>query len=353
MSRFLSEKYAALKPYTPGEQPRDMQYVKLNTNESPFEPSPMVIEVIKNEANLLNLYPDPTGKALCEAIASLHGVRAENVTLSNGSDELLAFVFMALCKNGICFPDISYGFYPVYAEVMGVDSLQIPLKEDFSIDAKDYYNANKTVLIANPNAPTGMALSLNEVEGIVKKNLDNLVVIDEAYVHFGAESAVELTKKYDNLLVIGTYSKSRSLAGARIGYAIGNKAIIEDLNRMIYSFNPYNVNRLALSAGLAATLDTEYFYECTEKIKAVREWTTRKLKEMGFFVLDSCANFVFAKNERIGGEELYLELKKRGVLVRHFSGERVKDFVRITIGTQEQMEILVDKCTEITKKAEV
>lgn len=347
MSKFLASKYACLEPYTPGEQPRDMKYVKLNTNESPFEPSPKVIEAVKNEAHLQNLYPDPTGKALCEAIAALYDVKAENVTLSNGSDELLAFVFMALSENGICFPNISYGFYPVYAKVMGVNSVEIPLKEDFSIDAKEYYNANKTVLIANPNAPTGMALNRNEIEGIVKNNLNNLVVIDEAYVHFGAESAVELTKKYDNLLVIGTYSKSRSLAGARIGYAIGNKEIIDDLNRMIYSFNPYNVNRLALSAGLAATLDTEYFKACIEEIKSARGWTVSKLKEMGFTVLDSSANFVFAKKEGISGEKLYLELKKRGVLVRHFSGERVRDYIRVTIGTQEQMQIFADMCANI------
>ncbi|MBQ9833035.1 MAG: histidinol-phosphate transaminase [Clostridia bacterium] len=347
MSRFLAQKYSALKPYTPGEQPRDMQYVKLNTNESPFEPSPKVIEAVNAQVSSQNLYPDPTKKALCEAIAENRGVKSENVTVSNGSDELLAFTFMALCPHGICFPDISYGFYPVYAQTMGVDALQIPLHEDFSIKAEDYFNANRTVLIANPNAPTGMALCRDDIEKIVLHNQNELVVIDEAYVDFGAESAVCLTKKYDNLLVIGTYSKSRSLAGARIGYAVGNEEIIADLNRMIYSFNPYNVNRLALAAGTAATKDAEYFEKCTVKICAARAWTKEQLEKMGFTVLPSYANFVFAKKDGISGETMYLKLKEKGVLVRYFSGERVSDYVRITIGTQEQMQVLVEKIAEI------
>lgn len=347
MSRFLNKKYSCLEPYTPGEQPRDMKYIKLNTNESPFPPSPKVIEAVSREASMQNLYPDPTGRALCESIARLHSVNPENVTLSNGSDELLAFVFMALSENGIAFPDISYGFYPVYAKVFGTDAVKVPLHEDFSIKAEDYYNAGRTVLIANPNAPTGMALSRDEIEKIVKNNAENLVVIDEAYVDFGAESAVPLTKKYDNILVIGTYSKSRSLAGARLGYAIASKEIIADLNRMIFSFNPYNVNRLALVAGYHATEDVDYFNACVKKIISARAWTAKELENMGFSVLPSSANFVFAKKEGISGEKIYTRLKEKGVLVRYFSGKRVSDFVRITIGTHEQMEILIEKCKEV------
>ena len=255
MSRFFTQRLAKLTPYTPGEQPRDMQYIKLNTNESPFPPSPAVIEAAKAEAGRLQLYSDPTCRELTDKLASLYGVAPAQVILTNGSDEVLNFAFMAFADEDhpLVFPAITYGFYPVFAELNRIPYEEIPLKEDFSVDYRDYLNlGGKTIVIANPNAPTGLCLTLAEIEEIVRTNPDGVVVIDEAYVDFGAESAVTLTDKYDNLLVTQTFSKSRSLAGARLGFGIGNKALIADLHTVRYSTNPYNVNRMTAAAGYAA-----------------------------------------------------------------------------------------------------
>ncbi|MBO4353491.1 MAG: histidinol-phosphate transaminase [Clostridia bacterium] len=353
MKSFMVKRYSSLEAYVPGEQPHDLEYVKLNTNESPFPPSPKVAEILRqSDADKLKLYPDPEGKDLCRAIAAHFGVKKENVLLGNGSDEILAFAFFAFCAGEKCvFPDISYGFYKVFAELAGADYKEIPLKSDFSIDVFDYEHAGATVIIANPNAPTGVALTAAQVEQIVRSNPDNVVVIDEAYVDFGAESAVTLTKKYENLVVVQTYSKSRSLAGARLGFAIASEGLIADMNRIKYSLNPYNINRLTLLAGEASIGDDEYFKETTEKIIENREYTARELKKRGFYVTDSKTNFLFAKTDAVGGKELYLGLKKRGVLVRHFDKEKIKDFVRITIGTREQTDILLKKTDEILKEA--
>ena len=343
MSRFLSEKYATLKPYVPGEQPRDAQYVKLNTNESPFPPSPRVVAAAEREANRLNLYSDPECVLLRQAAAKLYGVEPENVLPVNGSDEILYFAFLAFGDkaNPFAFADISYGFYPVYARFCEVPSREIPLRDDFSLDYRDYLGIREHVLIANPNAPTGTCLPLWQIEEIVKSNPDRVVIIDEAYVDFGGESCVLLTKKYDNLLAIQTFSKSRSLAGARLGFGIGNEQLIRDLNTVKYSINPYNVNRMTQAAGVAAMEEDAYYQENAKTIMAVRAETTNALQSLGFTVLPSCANFVFAKSDRVSGEELYQKLKARGVLVRHFTKERIKDFCRITIGTREQMQILL------------
>ena len=349
MKSFMVERYAQLDAYTPGEQPQDMEYVKLNTNESPFPPSPKVLDVI-NEAELekLKLYSDPEGKDLRDAIAAHYGFERKNILLGNGSDEILAFAFFAFCAGAKCiFPEISYGFYPVYAELVGADAQKAPLRDDFSIDINDYMNAGKTVIIANPNAPTGMALSRADVEKIVASNPDNVVLIDEAYVDFGGESAVELVHKYDNLIVCCTFSKSRSLAGARLGFAVAHEGLIADMNRIKYSYNPYNINRLTLLAGKASIEDDGYFRKNVNTIIENREYTVKELEKRGFSVLPSCANFVFAKKEGKSGEKLYLELKKRGVLVRHFKKESIKDFLRITIGTKEQMDVLLSKLDEI------
>ena len=354
MSRFLSSKYRNLEAYTPGEQPRDMKYIKLNTNESPYPPSKKVVDALSSDEVLkLNLYSDPTCRGLKTAIAELYSVDYENVFVSNGSDDILNFSFMAFCegeKKGVKFPEISYGFYSVYAELHGAAYKAIPLKDDFSIDISDYMSNDSTVVIANPNAPTGIALTLDEIEKIVKANPDNLVLIDEAYVDFGGESAVELTKKYSNLLVVCTFSKSRSLAGARLGFAIANKEIIADLEKIKYSTNPYNINRLSLIAGEMAIRDNDYYMDNCKKIMATREYTQGKLLELGFEVTDSKANFIFAKSEKIGGKELYLKLKERGILVRHFDKEKIKDYNRITVGTQEEMEVLISAITEILKE---
>ncbi|WP_312061016.1 histidinol-phosphate transaminase [Anaerotignum sp.] len=350
MSRFLSPRFEALEAYTPGEQPRDQQYIKLNTNESPFPPSPEVIERINaDEVRRLHLYPDPEGKFLKEKLAKLYGVEKENIFLSNGSDDILNFAFMAFCDNerGAVFPEISYGFYPVYADLYQVPHMKIPLKEDFSIHYKDYCNVKKMVVIANPNAPTGMEIGLYEIEEILKSNPHHVVLIDEAYVDFGGTSAVGLVEKYPNLMVSMTYSKSRSMAGARLGFAIASKEIIEDLEKIKFSTNPYNINRLTLVAGEAAVDSDFYYKENSKKIIATREATVKALKNLGFIVLDSKANFIFAKHDKIYGGEFYAELKKKGVLVRHFEKEKIKDFVRITIGTDAQMKIFLQKTAEI------
>ena len=344
MSRFLSEKYVSLVPYTPGEQPKDTQYIKLNTNESPFPPSPAVTAAAAEQSGKLQLYSDPESTALREKLAQVYGVKPSQVLATNGSDEVLNFAFMAFAdeKSPLAFPDISYGFYPVFAELNHIPYTQIPLKEDFSIDPADYMGINKTIVIANPNAPTGLCLSLAQIEEIVKTNPDNVVIIDEAYVDFGAESAVALIDRYDNLLVTQTFSKSRSMAGARLGFGIGNEKLIADLNTIKYSTNPYNVNRMTEFAGVAALEDNAYYMENAKTIMVNRQWTKEQLEELGFTVLDSKANFLFAKSDRIDGEQLYLQLKKRGVLVRHFTKPRIAPYVRITVGTAEQMQILVD-----------
>ena len=349
MSRFLNEKFSSLVAYTPGEQPRDMKYIKLNTNESPFPPSDGVINAVNSsEVERLRLYPDPECKELKEAIAELYGVKKENIFLSNGSDDILNFTFMAFFdKLGVVFPDISYGFYKVYADLYALDYKQIPLKEDFSVDHNEYLNTGRNVVIANPNAPTGMTLGLCEIEKIVSTNRDAVVLIDEAYVDFGGVSCTELTKKYDNLIVCCTFSKSRSLAGARLGFAIADETLIADLEKIKYSTNPYNINRLTMAAGLAAIKDNDYYMNNCRVIEENRKYATEELRALGFEVLDSKANFIFAKSDKIGGEELYLALKARGILVRHFTNERIKEYNRITVGTRDEMSALVSAVSDI------
>lgn len=348
MSKFLKAELNKLNAYTPGEQPQDKKYVKLNTNESPFPPSQGVIAAI-NEAEVkdLRLYCDPECKKLKAALAELYDVGAENVFLSNGSDDILNFSFMAYGQNGAAFPDITYGFYPVFAELYGIKTEIIPLNDDFTIDTKAFFGQNKLVVIANPNAPTGIALSLSEIEEIVVKNPDSVVLIDEAYVDFGGVSATKLTKKYKNLLVCGTFSKSRSLAGARLGFAVADKELIADLERIKYSTNPYNINRLTQLAGLAAVKENDYYMSNCKEIIKNREWTVIELRKLGFSVLDSKANFIFAKSDKIGGEELYLKLKEKGVLIRHFKNDRIKEYNRITIGSIEEMQVFISSVAQI------
>lgn len=350
MSRFLKEDYLKLEVYTPGEQPKDTQYIKLNTNESPFPPAPEVVDILKkSDIENLRLYSDPTLGTLKNKLATLYDVESENIFLSNGSDDILNFAFMAFGHKGAIFPDITYGFYTVFAELHGVEYEEIPLKDDFTVDYKDYLAKNKLIVIANPNAPTGNSRPLEEIEEIIKSNPDSVVVIDEAYVDFGGTSAYKLIEKYDNLLTVRTFSKSRSMAGARLGYAIGAKGIIDDLMRIKFSTNPYNINRLTTTLG-EATVDAEpYYKEKCKEIMDVREYTYEKLTEEGFEVLPSKANFLFAKHPAIDGEKLYTELKKRGILVRHFTKERICQFNRITIGTKEQMDKMLEVIKEILK----
>ena len=350
MSRFLNEAYRNLEAYVPGEQPRDMVYVKLNTNESPYPPAPSVLDAVnRGEVEKLRLYSDPECTVLREKLAALYQVEKNNVYLANGSDDILNFAFMAFCNqtHGAYFPEISYGFYQVFADLHGIPATRIPLCEDFSINHKDYCGRDGMIVIANPNAPTGMMLSLEQIEEILQSNPDQVVLIDEAYVDFGGESCVPLTRRYSNLLVVQTFSKSRSMAGARLGFAIADASLIADLELIKYSTNPYNINRLTQIAG-AATVDAEeYTRACCREIMETRAYTTEELQKLGFRVLPSYANFIFAESDRVEGGELYRQLKARGILVRHFDKPRISNFNRITIGTRSDMDAFLKAVREI------
>ena len=352
MSAFFSEKYKALTPYTPGEQPKERKFIKLNTNESPFPPSKKAQEYAAKAAESLQLYSDPTCAKLTAKVAEVLGVEADEVLLTNGSDEILNFAFMAFCddKTPAAFADITYGFYKVFAALNGVPYVEIPLKEDFSIDPTEYYNLGKTIFIANPNAPSGIALSSDTIEQIIKNNPNTVVVVDEAYVDFGAESCVPLIHKYKNLLVTQTFSKSRSMAGARLGFGIACKELIADLNTIKYSTNPYNVNSMTLAAGLGTMEDEAYTQINCQTVQENRAYLATELDKMGFVQTPSMANFIFAKHPRISGERIYTALREKGILVRHFTAPRIAEYNRITIGAREEMEALVQALLEILEE---
>lgn len=343
MSRFLHQRYANLVPYVPGEQPRERTYIKLNTNESPFPPSPRAVEAAKREAERLQLYSDPTAKTLNERFSALIGVGADEVMATNGSDEILNFAFMAFCGKDrpAVFPNVTYGFYPVFAELGGIPYTEVPLNGDFTVDADGLCRAKGTVFLANPNAPTGIALPVKEIERILLAHPDDVVVVDEAYVDFGAESCVPLIRKYGNLLVTQTFSKSRSMAGARLGFGIAQAPLIADLQTIRNSTNPYNVNRMTMAAGIGAIEDEEYTRKNCGIIIKNREFCTHALKKLGFEVLPSQTNFLFAKHPKIAGRELYSALRERGVLVRHFETPLLKDYNRITVGSADEMNALL------------
>lgn len=348
MSKYFNPRLALLKAYTPGEQPRDRTYIKLNTNESPYPPSRGVRKAMNRQRiEDLRLYCDPDATALKEKLAKLYDKKPTQIFVSNGSDDILNFAFWAFGADGILFPDISYGFYEVFANLHGVPFEMVPLKKDFSIDVDDYCKKDKMVVIANPNAPTGLALPLKKIEKILKANPNHVVLIDEAYVDFGGESCADLVEKYPNLLCVQTFSKSRSMAGARLGFAIGSEELIADLEKIKYSTNPYNVNALTQAAGLAALQENGYYKRNCRKIIKSRAYTKKELEKLGFEVLPSETNFLFAKSDKIGGRELYLLLKEKGVLVRHFEKDRIRDFNRITIGSQKEMEAFIATVTEI------
>lgn len=350
MSKFLSKNYEKLVPYTPGEQVNE-KVIKLNTNESPFPPSPKVKAVLSEAViDKLNLYSDPELKELRAAIAEQFDVTPDMVFCGNGSDDVLAFAIMGFCGAGgkLCCPEISYGFYPVYADIFGVELEQIPLKEDLSIDVNDYIGKGKNIVIANPNAPTGLLIPFEDVERIVASNPDNLVIMDEAYIAFGGKSCMELVKKYNNLLVTRTFSKSHSLAGLRVGFGIASKEIIDDLNKLKYSFNPYNLNTLSIKAAAAAIADNEYYNSNISKIIENREYTLAELKKLGFKCTDSKANFVFASSDKIPASALAAELRKKGILVRYFNKAKIDNYLRITVGSAEEMQALIGAIKEIT-----
>ncbi len=351
MSRFLNARYAGLTAYTPGEQPRDRQYIKLNTNESPYPPSPAVLAALdRQDVADLRLYSDPEGTALRAVLAQRYGVTPGQVFLSNGSDDILNFAFMAFGADGAVFPSLTYSFYPVFAALHQVACETVPLAEDFSIDPAALAGRGKLTVLANPNAPTGLALSLDQVEAIVAADPAHVVVVDEAYVDFGADSAASLVDRYDNLLVVMTYSKSRSMAGARLGFALGSRALIEDLEKLKYSTNPYNVNRLTLKLGQAAVDSDDYFRDKARQIMATRDKTAVALRALGFAMPDSRANFLFLTHPKLDGADFYRRCKERGILIRHFSDPAIAQYNRVTIGTEEDMAAFVQAAREILQE---
>ena len=345
MSKFISKKHDKLSAYVPGEQPQDKKYVKLNTNESPFPPSPFATRMARQAASTLELYCDPESRALTAVAADKYGVEPDEIICTNGSDEILDFAFAAFCdeESPALFPDITYGFYPVFATRNGVPYREFPLREDMTINIDDYIGVKGTVFLANPNAPTGIALPAAEIERLLSSDRERVVVVDEAYVDFGGESVLPLIKKYDNLLVTRTFSKSRSLAGGRLGMGFACKALINDIKKIKYSFNPYNVNSMTAAAGIGALIDEEYFTANVNTIRETREKIVLALGALGFLCTPSKANFLFVKHPKFGGEEIYSSLKREGVLVRYFDKDRLRDYVRITVGSAEEMDILLAK----------
>ena len=331
-------------PYVPGEQPQVKDIIKLNTNENPYPPSPGVKKAHEEmEVSRFALYPDPAAKELVTALESYHGLDAGQVFVGVGSDDVLALAFLTFFNSDkpILFPDITYSFYPVWANVYRIPYECPKLTDDFRICPDDYKKENGGVVIANPNAPTSLALSRDEIEEIIAANQDAIVIVDEAYIDYGGESALSLLPKYENLLVVRTYSKSRSMAGMRIGYAMGNEKLMKYINDVKYSFNSYTMNQTALALGVEAIKDKAYFEETRQRVIATREWTKQELTKLGFSFGDSMSNFIFATHERVSAKELFEALKKEHIFVRYFSKERISNYLRISIGTKEEMEELI------------
>lgn len=352
MSKFWNERVKKLKPYVPGEQPKDQKYIKLNTNENPYPPSPKVIEAIKKAADYrLKLYPDANCESLKKTIAEYYGLSQDEIFIGNGSDEVLAFSFMTFFspKKTVFFADITYSFYKVYANLLNLNCKLIPLKDDFSIDVDEFCKDNGGVIIPNPNAPTAKYIGLEKVKRILDSNPDSVVIIDEAYVDFGGESVVKFIKDYPNLLVIQTFSKSRALAGLRVGFAMGNQELIEGLERIKNSINSYTLDTIALAGAEAAFKDKEYFEETRTKIIKTRERVSKELRKIGFKVIDSKANFIFISHTKVYAGNIFKELRKRGILVRYFNDSRIDNYLRVSIGNDEEMDAFVDQVKEIVQ----
>lgn len=354
MSRFWSDINRIISPYTPGEQPKNEKYIKLNTNENPYGPSSQVIAAIEKALNdSLRLYPDPTCEDLRSAIAEYYNLKIEQVHVGNGSDELLAFSFLAFFNPGglpILIPDITYSFYKVYASLFRINCEKVPLEDDFSIRPEMFYKKNGGVVIANPNAPTGIFLPLEAIIKILEQNPDQVVIVDEAYIDFGGNSAVKLIGDYPNLLVIKTLSKSRSLAGLRVGYALAQKELIEGIDRIKNSINSYTLDRLALAGAIAAIKDDAYFQDIRRRIIMTRERVSNTMEEMGFKVLPSKANFIFVTHPLIPAVELFHKLRENGVLVRYFKGPRIDNYLRISIGSDQEMDSFISIVKNILAK---
>lgn len=350
MRKLWSEIVRQLEPYVPGEQPKDRKYIKLNTNENPYPPSPRVLEAMKQAVNDdIRLYPSPTCDGLRQTIADYHNLSKDQVFVGNGSDELLAFVFLAFFNpaSPIVFPDITYSFYPVYAGLFDIDYRVVPLTADFSIPVEEFFKPNGGIIFPNPNAPTGKGLELAALESVLRHNMKSIVVVDEAYVDFGATSAVPLIDKYPNLLVVQTMSKSRSLAGLRVGFALGHKDLTEALERVKNSFNSYTLDRIALAGAQATFEDEEYFQSVRNKVMATREDTTVKLQELGFKVVPSQANFIFISHPTAQASDIFRKLRDKGVLVRYFNKPRINNHLRVTIGSDEEMRFFFQTVKEI------
>ena len=352
MNKYWSRLAAGVDPYVPGEQPRDRKYIKLNTNESPYGPSPMVLKALREAADeSLKLYPDPTCDMLVNAAAESYGLKKEQIFAGNGSDEVLAFSFMAFFDPGrtIVFPNITYSFYPVYASLFKLDFVTTPLDSELNIPSEKLMQSSGGIIIANPNAPTGKALQLSKIREVLEGNPDVVVIVDEAYIDYGGETAVGLIKDYPNLLVIQTFSKSRALAGMRIGFAFGDSELIKALESIKNSFNSYTLDRLAIVAGTAALNDPAYYGMTTAKVVATRERFTRELRKRGFTVADSAANFVFASHCSLRGGDIFTALRERGILVRYFKKPVIENYLRISMGTDEEMDTVIRALDEILK----
>ena len=346
MSEFINEKLSGLKPYVPGERPKSgKSLIKLNTNENPFPPSPKAVKAGRAALNGLNLYNDPDAAELKKALAAVHGVSVQNVTVGNGSDEILAFLFAGFCEKGALINDVTYGFYEIFADMFGVKKTIVPLDKDYTVNIAEYEKKKGTVFIVNPNAPTGINLPLDKIRELAGQDKKRLVVVDEAYVDFGGDSAVKLLDTCRNIVVVGTFSKSRSLAGARLGFAIANREIIADLERVRNSMNPYNINSVTQAMGIAALNDVAYFHKTKTAIIENRAFLTERLVALGFTVLDSRTNFIFAMPPDRDGKRLYGALKDADIIVRYFDAERTKEFCRITIGDKKACLRIVE-CAE-------
>ena len=339
-----------IEPYVPGEQPNLPDMVKLNTNENPYPPSPKVVETLKSfDCDSLRLYPDPNSQVLVDALAKRYGLQSDQVFLGVGSDDVLAIAFMTFFNSDkpILFPDITYSFYDVWAELFRIPYERPALDEHFDLIPEDYYKENGGVVIANPNAPTGVLQSMDFLRDVIEHNRDVVVIIDEAYADFSGSSALELTKEYDNVLIVQTYSKSRSLAGMRIGYAMGNSELIRAMNDVRYSYNSYPMTRLSVALGKAALEDEAYFRETVAKVVRTREWTKKELKRLGFSFRDSQTNFIFAAHESVPAQTIFDALREKHIFVRHFGQKRIDNYLRISIGTQEEMERFIRETEQI------
>lgn len=354
MSRFFSERMANVVPYVPGEQPQGItNLIKLNTNENPFPPSPKVEKILKDfNTDTLRRYNDPTAKKLIDTLSSSYGMTSDRTFVGNGSDEVLALIFQAFCPSGATFADITYGFYSVLCGLNNIKQDIIPLAEDYSINVADYKDSNYPVFIANPNAPTGISLPLEKIEELLLQNTDRLVIVDEAYVDFGGVSSVSLLSKYDNLIVVGTFSKSRSLAGARLGYAFSSKEIIADINCVKFAFHPYNVNTLTQLIATAAVEDDQYFKNSCKDVMDIRKDAENRLLALGCSMLGTDANFLFVNPVSVSGEGYYKDLRDKNIIVRYFDKDRLRDFVRVTIGTKLEMDAFITATEEILNKGE-